>query len=230
MRYVLTAIAVLALVSPVWADLYDGVAAYDRGDYPTALREIRPLAEHGHFQAQFFLGVMYSTGNGVPRNYAEAVKWFRKSAENSGYGPAQAALGAMYFEGKGVPQDYVEAVKWYRKAAEDGYAPAQSALGAMYDEGKGVLQDYAEAVKWYGKAAEDGYAPAQSALGAMYDEGKGVPRDNVTAQMWYNLSAAQGDETAAKYRDSVAKRITPADVLEAQRLARVWLEKHGKAK
>jgi uncharacterized protein len=60
---------------------------------------------------------MYFNGQGVRQNYAEAVKWYRKAAEQ-GYAWAQYNLGFMYFHGQGVPQDYAEAAKWGRKAAE----------------------------------------------------------------------------------------------------------------
>ena len=67
---------------------------------------------------------MYDDGKGVPQDYVEAVKWYRKAAEK-GFAPAQVNLGRMYDEGAGVPQDYAEAVKWVRNAAEQGYAMAQ---------------------------------------------------------------------------------------------------------
>ncbi len=58
------------------------MAAYDRGDYATALREWRPLAEQGHADAQFKLGVMYFNGRGVPQDYAQAHKWFNFAASS----------------------------------------------------------------------------------------------------------------------------------------------------
>ena len=93
----------------------------------------------------------------------------------------------------------------------------------MYDDGQGVPQDYAEAVKWYRLAAEQGLPRAQLSLGVMYFEGHGVPLDYVRAHMWFNLSAAQGMSLAPKNRDIVAKRMTPAQIAEAQKLAREWL-------
>ena len=142
----------------------DGLNAYQRGDYATAMRLLRPFAEKGNVVAQFDLGVMYaSDGQGVKQDNAEAVKWYRKAA-NQGYAKAQAGLGFMYERGQGVQQDYAEAVKWYRKGAEQGNAIAQFDLGVMYEHGEGVEQDNAEAVKWYRKAAEQGDANAQTAL------------------------------------------------------------------
>ena len=62
---------------------------------------------------------MYANGKGVPQDYAEAAKWYRKAAEQ-GYADAQNNLGMMYVNGQGVPQDYAEAAKWTRKAADQG--------------------------------------------------------------------------------------------------------------
>ena len=78
-----TAFAVLLVVlaAPAWAGWNEGVLAYFRGDYATAFREMKPLAEQGHASAQYNLGIMYEKGQGVPQDYAEAVKLFRKAAE-----------------------------------------------------------------------------------------------------------------------------------------------------
>jgi len=88
----------------VQADFQAGLAAYNQGDYATALKEWRPLAEQGDATAQFNLGVMYNFGQGVPQDYQEAVRWYRLAAEQ-GYAPAQFNLGFLYDKGLGVPQD-----------------------------------------------------------------------------------------------------------------------------
>lgn len=93
----------------------------------------RKAAELGHARAQCDLGVIYSAGEGVPKDEAEAVKWFRKSAEQ-GYAMAQYFLGCSYRDGKGVSKDLEQAVNWLRKAAEQGYDQARKALKDM---GKG---------------------------------------------------------------------------------------------
>ncbi len=129
-RLLLIAVLAVSLALPAWADFDDGWAAYERGDYATALREWTPLADQGVALAQNNLGGMYREGQGVPQDYAEAVKWYRLAAEQ-GHASAQYNLGSMYDNGYGVPQDYAEAVKWYRLAAEQGHASAQNNLGGM---------------------------------------------------------------------------------------------------
>ena len=132
-----------------------GAKAYQSGDYATALKKWKPLAEQGYATAQVSLGFMYDKGQGMPQDHAEAVKWYRKAAEQ-GDAIGQFSLGSMYYEGNGVAQDYAEAVKWYRKAAEQGLAAAQNSLGAMYYEGTGIIQDTMAAHMWFNIAAANG--------------------------------------------------------------------------
>jgi TPR repeat protein len=179
----------LSLAGPAAAGpLEDGMAAYDRGDYATALLLVRPLADQGNAGAQFKLGNMYHHGEGVPQDYAAALDWYRKAADK-GEVEAQLQLGTMYFLGEGVPRDFAAAVSWYRKAADQGNVYGQ------YD------------------------------LGKMYADGQGVPQDFVTAHMWFNLAAARGLRDAFRVRDLTAAEMTPAQIAEAQKLAREWKPK-----
>ena len=71
------AIASGAFPSTVFAGVKEGVAAYEAKDYATALTELQALAEQGDAKAQAYLGLMYAFGNGVPLDYAQALKWYR---------------------------------------------------------------------------------------------------------------------------------------------------------
>ncbi len=108
------------------------------------------------------------------------------------------------------------------KAAEQGDANIQLQLGAMYLLGQGVPQDSAKALAWYRKAAEQGHANAQYDLGLIYSEDKRVPQDYVEAHMWFSLAAAQGVRMATQFRKDVTRKMTPAQIAEAQRRAREW--------
>ena len=160
-------------------------------------------------------------------DYATEMQILRPLAEQ-GNALAQLGLGVMYANGQGVPQDDAQAVVWYRKAAEQGDADAQTIVALMYVNGHGVSQDYAQALIWYRKAADQGNGSAQLGLGLMYANGHGVPQDYVRARMWFDIAAAAAGasdvsvRTAVKWRDLVATRMTPAQVAEAQRLAREW--------
>ena len=87
-------------------------------------------------EARFNLGFMYENGNGIARDYAEAVRYYHLAAE-AGHFKAQLYLGTMHKNGKGVTQDYAEAMKWYRLAAKAEDAEVQCNLGMMYEAGKG---------------------------------------------------------------------------------------------
>ena len=152
----------------------------------------------GTSEKDYEIGQRYYTGDGVEQDYDEAVKWFRKAAEQ-GYAEAQHSLGFCYEIGEGVKKDDTEAVKWYRKAAEQGYAASQYNLGLCYDFGRGVEQNCVEAVKWYHKATEQGDVDAQYRLGHCYISGKGVKQDAVEALKWFRKAAEQG-HAEAQYR------------------------------
>jgi TPR repeat protein len=112
--------ALLFSAGSAWADWDDGMAAFELGDYATALQEWRPLAEQGDAEAQILIGSIYDNGaEGVPQNYTEAVKWYRMAAEQ-GHAKAQSNLGFMYANGKGVPTNFVKAYMWYSLAQAQG--------------------------------------------------------------------------------------------------------------
>lgn len=169
-----------------------GMSAYDRFDYATALRLMRPFADQGNARAQYIVGRAYQFGGrGVPQDDAGAVLWFRNAAEQ-GHPDARFQLGVMYDNGRGVPQDHVEAVRWFRMAADQGDVVAQRILGLKYEFGEGVPQDDAEAVEWYLLAAGQGDDTAQYSLGLMYQNGKGAPQNYAEAVKWFRKRADHG--------------------------------------
>jgi TPR repeat protein len=116
--------------------------------------------------------------------------------------------------------DYATALQIFRPLAEQGDAAAQVQLGVMYENGLGVPLDYAQAVALYRKAADQGDPFGQIYVGDMYRDGHGVPQDYVRAHMWYNLATSRG--FGAGSRDAIAAKMTPAQIAEAQRMAREW--------
>jgi hypothetical protein len=112
---------------------YDEAIAHERGfkERHIAPFFLEALAEQGHAEDKYNLGVCYYQGQGVPQDYAKAVEWYSKAAAQ-GYAPAQCNLGFCYSRGQGVPQDNAKAAEWYRKAAEQGHALAQCNLGVCY--------------------------------------------------------------------------------------------------
>lgn len=174
-------------------------------DYVEAVKWYRKAAEQGCAEAQYNLGFMYASGDGVTQNYSEAVKWCRKAAEQ-GNADAHNALGNMYMMGRGVTKDYTEAVKWFSKAAEQGDTNAQNNLGRVYHEGLGVTKNDIEAVKWFRKSAEQGNVHAQINMSYMYEFGYGVTKDISQAKYWCEKAAAQGNEYAKKKLKDLKKK------------------------
>ena len=100
-------------------DLQKGLDAANNGDFETALREWTPLAEQGDAEAQFNVGLMYESGQGVLKDYKTAVKWYTLAAEQ-GNAKSQYYLGMMYYEGEGVIQDNIYAHMWGNIATSNG--------------------------------------------------------------------------------------------------------------
>ena len=196
-------------------------------DAAKAVEWFQKAAAQGDVNSQALLGTMYHQGNGVPKDAAKAVEWYQKAAAQ-GSAAAQTLLGRMYDNGEGVPKDAAKAVEWYQKAAAQGELGAQFYLGGMYFSGKGVPKDAAKAVEWWQKAAAQGFAQSQVSLGLMYDQGEGVlPLDKVLAYAWINLGASRGKDSLvsgleAEFRGKLERRMTPAEIAEAQRLSSAW--------
>ena len=100
--------------------------AYLHGEYSKTVKELRYLAENGDLRAQYDLGVLYDTGQGVPQDNHEAMSWYHRAAEQ-GETRAQYNLGLMYANGQGVTQDYAEAYYWITLAAAQGNVHAVEA-------------------------------------------------------------------------------------------------------
>lgn len=186
---------------------------------PDWLNALRTKADQGDILAQLTLGENYAKGNGVAKNWAEAVKWYRRSADQ-GNAQAQLGLGTCYLWGWGLQRDEPEGVKWFRKAADQENAEAQHQLYFCYFQGLGVPQDYAEAVKWERMAAMQGHAKAQYELGGDYSAGLGVPEDFVEAYAWYVLAAENGDRGAPSLRDVLEKNLYPQALVQAKERTR----------
>ena len=106
--------------------------------------------------------------------------------------------------------DYAIAVQLFRPLAKEGNVAARKALA--------IINDYC-------LVADKGNGLAQFSLGLIYERGLGMPQDYVRAHMWFSLAAAQGTKGAAEWRERLAARMSPAQIMEAQRLAREWKPK-----
>ncbi len=171
---------------------------------------------------QFKLAVIYDEGAGVAKDDGEAVKWYRRAAEQ-GHRMAQYNLAVMYETGEGVEEDETEAAAWYRKAAEQGHPGAQHNLALMYLSGEGVAEDKAEAAVWFRKAAEQGQGGSQHNLALMYATGEGVAEDKAEAAVWFRKAAEQGQ--GSSQHKLALMYATGEGVAEDKAEAAVWYRK-----
>jgi uncharacterized protein len=119
------------------------------------------------------LGMLYATGEGLPRDAAKATEHYRKACDG-GYLGSCLSLGVRYEKGEGVPQDRGRAAALYRKACDGGALAGCHNLGVMYDTGEGVVQDKAKAAGLYRKACDGGVAHGCFNLAVKYERGEGL--------------------------------------------------------
>ena len=122
--------------------------------------------------------------------------------------------------------DYARAAALLRSPAEAGAPRAQAVLCYMHTYGRGVPQNYREAASWCLRAANQGNSESQYMLGLLYNKGQGVPEDFIEAYKWLNLAATRASgpkrEFSYRIRDSVATKISRAQIAKAQALAIAW--------
>jgi TPR repeat protein len=156
---------------------------------PQAATDCLDAANAGDRASMRNLGLMYRIGSGVKQDKAEALRWFRKAAE-------QGDGLAMYLLGDDLKDDS-ERLYWFRKAADAGIPAAMYALASAYEEGRGVEKDYAEAIRWLHKAADAGDTSSMGQLWYAYENGHWgnakVEQDYVEAVRWMRKAAEAGD-------------------------------------
>lgn len=109
------------------SNLIKGLDAFEQKNYEQAYTYLLKSAEAGNAEAQYKVGYMYATGDGIEKDYIQSVKWYQKAAEQ-GDAEAQNNLAALYFNGEGVKQNEIKAIEWFQKAADQGYTDAQDNL------------------------------------------------------------------------------------------------------
>lgn len=166
---------VLLNPSNIFSDYQLGLDAYQRGDFDTAVREWRAVAESPpgtvapavRAETFYAIGMLYWMGQGVLQDTRQTAEWLALAAEMNHAG-AQAKLGFLYLTGQGVPQSDFEALKWFRMAAHQGNADAQYNLGVIYRDGLGVEVNPDESMKWFREAAASG-DPVSAEIVARHD-------------------------------------------------------------
>jgi localization factor PodJL len=187
---------------------------------------LRKAALAGDARAVYELGVRAADGAGAQRDPKTAIKLFERAAV-AGLAPAQFRLGNMFEKGVGAPRDVTLARLWYERAAEKGNAKAMHNLAVLYAEGATGKPDYAMAVEWFRKASEHGMRDSQFNLGVLLARGLGTEQNLTQSWTWFAVGAAQGDEDAAKKRDEVGNKLSPAELAAAKQAVARWKPKNA---
>lgn len=146
----------LAAQSPAQAGFKEGREAYDKKDFPTAWKELEPLAKQGNADAMYLVGSMHHMGMGTAPSYKDAAEWYRKAAD-AGKLDAIFTMGVVYEGGIGVPRSRNDAFAWYKKSADRGFYAGQLKIANMYAKGQGAKKDVAQSYLWY--AIAERFAP-----------------------------------------------------------------------
>ena len=145
---------------------------------------------------QYNLAYKYATGEGKPKNYKKAYKWFFKSA-TQGNASAENWIGVLFSNGDGVGQDEELANYWFERSADNGDAYAQYNIGVRYYWGTGGIdKSYTKATKYLKKSAAQDHIEAQIKLGEMYENGQGVLKNYKAAGKLYQKAAEQDSAEA----------------------------------
>jgi localization factor PodJL len=182
---------------------------------------LRQAALAGDPVAVYELATRAAEGRGMTRDVKLAARLFEKAAAH-GVVPAQYWVGNLHEKGLGVGRDLAAAKTWYQRAADKGNTRAMHNLGVMAAEGGGGKPDYSAAVEWFRRAAQFGVRDSQFNLAVLLARGLGTQQDLAGSYLWFSIVAAQGDEDAAKKRDEISARLSPAELANARAAAERW--------
>jgi len=177
--------------------------AVEEKNYPEALKwyvkvaEQRPNETAGRSAAEN-IGVMYSMGQGVTRDYAEAARWYRRSAERGGP-RGQFALGMFHLEGLGTPKNFEEAVKWLGLAAKQKYEQAQYTLIFVFAEGFDTKPSALEAAYWYTGRRISDEGEAAYHVGTFYSRGFSAWPGEQRVLAWLLRRRGIAEDAASRY-------------------------------
>ncbi|MCB2099524.1 MAG: sel1 repeat family protein [Rhodobacterales bacterium] len=200
MRVFPALILILLLAMPARADYAAGKRAYDAGDYPTALAELRPAAEAGDPRAQLWLARLYFRGHGTPVDYPAALTWFRKAAtqfrDMETHRQAVYGLGYMVEDGLGIRANPRNAACLYRVAADAGLPSAQWALCSVVPRNSALFNEaWADlSLDMCHRAARQGEPHALNYLAGIFLWNPLTPDEK--GYMYYALAAQRGHAAA----------------------------------
>ncbi len=190
------------------ADVKQGLMDFSAGQFAEAVAAWQAAAQAGDPDGDFYMGVLYDTGEGVEQDYAKALALYKRAAD-AGSAAGAFNVGVFYDSGIGVTANPQEAAAWYRKAAAKGFARAEYNLALLEEDGVGVPRSRARAIALFRQAAAQGLGAARShlaALGQRDTQPAIKPKDDALAdfqraqETLLNRGAAEAARLAALFR------------------------------
>ena len=200
---------VSAFATPALQETYNGIKAYQAGNYKEALRLLTKASNAGNINASGVLSQMYYNGQGVQQDYKKGFKLIKLSATKE-YPESIYDLGLYYYFGNGVGKNERKAIQLYTEAANLGSTSAQNKLGAQYASGAAVTQNYPEAYMWYNLAWINGLSDKNNVKGTFIQP--------VLAKAPYCISLGQ-DNVSQAYMNGVG------GLKKSQSEALEWMDK-----
>ncbi|BAE51044.1 trypsin-like peptidase domain-containing protein [Paramagnetospirillum magneticum] len=208
---------------PALAGYDEGLTAYQKRDWTSAIREFRPLATQGNAAAQARLGHMLFEGLGGTRDDVEALKLLNAAAA-SGDSLAQYWLGSAYFNGRAVPKDISQALVWFGRSADKGQPEALHAMGEIHFNGLGINKDEGRGIEYFKRGAEKDWPPSLDRLAQYSWDGRAMPTDKVKA-LEYARPAAEAGRPVAQFIVGVAYLLGQGGVEKDAAKAAPWFRK-----
>jgi transglutaminase-like putative cysteine protease len=191
--YFVVAKGELARINSDEPEFKSALAAYEKGDAKSGLAALERSAAKNFAQAQFELGNVYLSGNGVGVDHAMARRWYALAAE-AGQPGAQRQLAGMLLRGEGGTVDSAAAIRWYQKAVEANDVDALYELGNLLIRGEHLPQDSLKGHQLLVVAAELGHPKAQVMISQAYS-GRGPLENNVNlARYWAGMALMGGEK------------------------------------
>ena len=165
---------------------------FDSGVYSEAKPLFEQACNGGSGEACKYLGTIFSKGDGVKIDNAQAAEFFSLAC-NAGEATACSELGYRYLNGLGVPTDYTRAFNLSSKGCDAGSIVGCENLGLLYARGAGVTRDDQRAVALYSKACDAGVSRGCSNLGEMFLQGRGITKDASKGKDLLKKGCSMGD-------------------------------------
>ena len=186
-----------ALSGPSQAGFQEGFDAFRLNDFPNAMAELLPLAEHGDAGAAILVGILYANGYGLSGpDMHQAERWFDIAAAG-GATPVMVIKGALMGMGRKSDQEFAPVVAHFGPKAATGDAEAQFLMAWITTNGLGVDADETAGLGLLRNAADGGHSPAQFQIAEMMLDGLGVPQDEAGAAAFF-AQAADADHPGAQ--------------------------------